>query len=388
MWWRRGIAIIALLTVVGCTNPSNTVSNGDSGSDTESAADTPSAEDTEESTDDTGSTDEDTTTAEDTTGGNDDTGGGNDDTGGGGMDTASEETDGGSDGVDCDNPASSWLFCEDFETGDGDWATWFEASDFLTSVGEDNRDRIRLSDTHATSGDWSVHMPAAASADYQGADLGWYACEGEQKVNCDMTGYDKLYFRARVRFAPDHNYVHHFLNIRGMDRFWSYGKAGCLPNGESTMGTTVDFRKDSHNTFFYTYHLDMNCDTNCGDYADVDKFCQECADKGFPTCTQQKQCCWGDNFEPDPPKPLPTGEWFCFEMMMEANTPGNSDGKMAYWIDGDLGHEVDGMRWRTTEDLQLNQARLQHYIAENDADKPNKVWFDDVVVSTERVGCP
>lgn len=298
------------------------------------------------------------------------------------------ETGGSSGAVDCDDPDADWLFCEDFERGDGDWQTWFEASDFLTADGGDDRNRIRLSDQYATSGDWSVHMPAAASSNYQGADLTWYACDGDQEVNCDLMGYEKLYFRARVRFAEDHQKVHHFLNIRGMDRFWSYGKAGCMPNGESTMGTTVDFDEGSHETFFYTYHLDMNCDTSCGDYLDVDQWCQNCKEKGFPTCEEQQQCCWGDRFEPDSPAPLPVGEWFCMEMMMEPNTPGSSDGRMAYWIDGELGHSVDGLRWRTTDELQLNQVRLQHYLAEDDADSPNRVWFDDVVVSTERIGCP
>lgn len=289
---------------------------------------------------------------------------------------------------DCDNPDSDWLFCEDFEYGDGDWKTWLADSDFLNPKGGDDRGRIKLSDRHSTSGKWSVFMPASKDSNYRGAALSWYACKGKQEVNCDLKGYDKLYFRTRVRFAKDHDYVHHFLNIRGRDRFWAYGSAGCMPNGESAMGTTVDFEEDSHSTFFYTYHLDMSCDTNCGRYLNVDQRCKQCKDKGFPTCQNQKQCCWGNKYKPDPEVKLPTGEWFCLEMMMDANTPGKADGKMAYWVDGKPGHSVDGIRWRTTKDLQLNQAGLQHYIADGDADSPNRVWFDDVVVSTSRIGCP
>lgn len=112
------------------------------------------------------------------------------------------------------------------------------------------------------------------------------------------------------------------------------------------------------------------------------------SDKGFPTCEEQQQCCSGDNFRPDDPVALPVGEWFCLEMMMEANASGASDGRMAYWVDDELAHEVTGLRWRTTNDLQLDRVGLQHYIAEGDADSPNRVWFDDVVVSTEPIGCP
>ncbi len=75
-------------------------------------------------------------------------------------------------------------------------------------------------------------------------------------------------------------------------------------------------------------------------------------------------------------------------MMMKANTPGESDGSMAYWINGTLAHKVDNMLWRDVEALALNRIRLQHYITSEDAKgHSNRVWFDDVVVSTERIGC-
>jgi hypothetical protein len=35
----------------------------------------------------------------------------------------------------------------------------------------------------------------------------------------------------------------------------------------------------------------------------------------------------------------------------------------------------------------MNRATVAHYIASGDADRPHRVWFDDVVVSTERIGC-
>lgn len=366
----RLIAVCLLLVTFGCTgddssNSSSTEPDVDP-ADAEPASDIEPDSDAEPS-DDTVDT------------ANDDSGRPGDDVGGGDADAGGL--------YDCQNPHPDWLFCEDFESGGGDYDTWFDQSGFVTAVGGDDRGRIDLSDEHKTSGDWSVYMPASEQSGYRGADLVWYACDGAQETNCDLRGYDQLYFRTWVRFAPDHRYVHHFLNIRGLDRFWAYGSAGCLPNGESSMGTTVDFDEDTHETFFYTYHLDMGCDTNCGNYLDVDARCDECEQKGFPTCDEQQQCCWGNHERPDDPVALPVDEWFCFEMMMEANTPGQSDGQMAYWINDDLAHQVDGFRWRTTAGLQLNRVGLQHYISSGSADQPNRVWFDDVVVSTERIGC-
>lgn len=289
----------------------------------------------------------------------------------------------------CDNPHPDWLLCEDFEAGGGDFDTWFAGSDFLSGPGTDDRGRIRLASDVVHSGQFSIHMPAEVGSGYQGAGLDWWACDGDQRTNCNLRSYDQLYFRAWVRFADDHRYIHHFLNIGGSqpNEFWYKGLAGCLPDGSLAMGTTVDYRKDTRESFFYTYFPEMSCDTRCERYADVDSVCQECLGKGLPTCTDQPQCCWGNSFEPDPAVAFPVGEWFCLEMMMKANAPGEHNGEMAYWINGELTHRVTGMMWRVNPTLALNRVRLQHYITSSDAQgHSNRVWFDDVVVSTSPIG--
>ncbi|MBD3393629.1 MAG: hypothetical protein GF410_16565 [Chitinivibrionales bacterium] len=58
-------------------------------------------------------------------------------------------------------------------------------------------------------------MPAEENAGYQGASLDWRACDGEQQTNCALRSFDQLYFRVWIRFADDHRYVHHFLNVGG-----------------------------------------------------------------------------------------------------------------------------------------------------------------------------
>ena len=303
-------------------------------------------------------------------------------------------TDGGS-GRYCANPDPAWLLCEDFESGGGDFDTWFESSEFNSSIGSDDRGRMDLVSDHVHGGSYALYMPAAASSDYQGATLGWRKCLGDvQETPCDtMDSFEQLYFRVWVRFAQDHQLVHHFLNIGGSqpDRFWSLGSSGCMPVGEHTMGTTVDMSRDTHETFFYTYFPGMGCDSNCVDYMGqqwVEDNCQHCADIGMPTCEQELRCCWGDVFRPDPPVPFPVAQWFCFEMMVRANDPGVANGVMAYWIDGQLGHRVDTMMWRVIPELALNRVAIQHYITSSDAEgHSNRVWFDDVVVSTEPIGC-
>lgn len=288
---------------------------------------------------------------------------------------------------DCANPHPSWLLCEDFEQAHGgDLASWLGLSDFVVAGPDSDPNRLRLSDAQARSGSWSIHMPGEGP-NYQGGQIEWVHCDGEQRQNCDPVDHEELYFRMHVRFAEDHDYVHHFVRLGGRDRFWAYGSAGCFPNGESEMEIHVDHREDNHETFFYVYHQDMGCDDNCERYADEAAICSECASKGFPTCEAGGRCCWGDNVAPDPPRAFPVGEWFCLELMMRANTPGDNDGVMRYWIDDELGHERADMNWRSTSELGLNYAIVQHYIANGDTDHSQRAWFDDVVVSTERIGC-
>ncbi|MFO7563642.1 MAG: MYXO-CTERM sorting domain-containing protein [Enhygromyxa sp.] len=295
----------------------------------------------------------------------------------------------------CDDPHPAWLMCEDFEQGGLGWAAWFDQSPFLECngcpEGQNDPDRILLLEDSAAAhdGDWSLHMPAGAAADYRGASLTYRTCNGTAQQGCLLSGHDELYFRTWVKLAADHQYVHHFLSIAGTqpDEYWGAdGNAGCRPNGQRAAGTTLDFDSD-HELFFYTYFPGMNCDSGgycSGDYAQ--NICDGCAQKDMP-CENGLECCWGNHFAPDPPVVLAKDEWVCLELHMRINTPGEADGTMAFWVDEELALEQTGMHWRDVEELQLNKAWLQHYIASGDADQPNRVWFDDVVVSTERIGC-
>lgn len=291
----------------------------------------------------------------------------------------------------CDDPQPGWLMCEDFEQGGLGWDAWFDQSSFVECIGCPDPNRILLFEDPATAhdGDWSLHMPAAAEANYTGGALTFRTCNGTSREGCMLTGYDELYFRTWVKLAADHQYVHHFLSIDGTqpDEYWGAdGNAGCRPNGYRAAGTTLDF-DSNRELFFYTYFPDMTCDM--GGYCDgeyAQSICDGCAQKDMP-CENGLECCWGNLFAPDPPVELARDEWVCLELHMHINTPGVADGTMSFWVDETLALEQTGMHWRDIAELQLNKAWLQHYIADGDATQSNRVWFDDVVVSTERIGC-
>jgi len=54
----------------------------------------------------------------------------------------------------------------------------------------------------------------------------------------------------------------------------------------------------------------------------------------------------------------------------------------------------EGLRWRSSDELKINFFWLLHYVTENAArqnhvehpNPVNRVWFDDIVVSTAYVG--
>lgn len=321
--------------------------------------------------------------------------GGSSQTGGTSGSGSGAATSGGASGTPggrgCDNPDPAWLLCEDFEGMEQGFDAWLSGSAWTENIGGDDPGRM-TSSSEAHGGKWALFYPAAASSGYQGADLVYRSCAGTNQPGCQLTGYPELYFRAYFRLAGDHQKVHHFLAIGGgqLDDYWGpYGNAGCRPNGQNAMGTTVDFSDGDHATFFYTYYPEMSCDPGsvCDNYADPQQICDGCAQKGMP-CSSGLECCWGNHFKPDPPVTLPLDQWVCFEMMMRANDVGQANGSMAYWINGVLAHEVSGMHFRDVEQLQLNKASLQHYLTSDDAGgHSNRIWFDDVVISTSRIGC-
>jgi hypothetical protein len=72
------------------------------------------------------------------------------------------------------------------------------------------------------------------------------------------------------------------------------------------------------------------------------------------------------------------------EMMLKANDPGANNGEQAFWINGELIGHFKNMVWRFTNDLKINSFQLGLYIHDNE--KINRIWYDDIIVSTGYIG--
>ena len=79
-------------------------------------------------------------------------------------------------------------------------------------------------------------------------------------------------------------------------------------------------------------------------------------------------------------------KWYCYELMVKANTPGQRDGRVAFWVDGKLSGDFPNLRLRDVETLKANIVSLALYTQNEKITKACEMWFDDVVVAKEYIG--
>jgi hypothetical protein len=80
-------------------------------------------------------------------------------------------------------------------------------------------------------------------------------------------------------------------------------------------------------------------------------------------------------------------KWQCIEVHMKLNTPGQSDGVFAFWVNGQLEAQKTGLNWRGSYTTYgINAITLENWI--NDGPPQNQDrFFDNFVVSTQPIGC-
>jgi len=212
---------------------------------------------------------------------------------------------------------------------------------------------------------------------------------------------EKVYARFYVKFPSDAEYIHHFVHLGGYHPSTPYpqGGAGVRPKGNERMTVGIEpfgFGGSAPPPGlwnFYAYWPEMKISAD-GKY-------------------------WGNSLRPPKPTQVPTGRWQCVEVMMKCNsTPNQRDGELALWLDGKLqahfykgaprgpwtglgfalldrgGEPFEGFRWRTSKDLKINFFWLLHYVTESamrrnrvaEPKRENRVWFDNIVVSTTYIG--
>ena len=185
-------------------------------------------------------------------------------------------------------------------------------------------------------------------------------------------GYDTVYFRRYLRFAEDYdqgnlNHVGGSLYaVVGDDRWAEMGKAGIRPQEDDRFGAAFEpWRAWNRNSppgamMLYAYWMDMKRNRSGKN--------------------------WGNMFTPPKPQQvlLSRGQWHCLEHMLRAGAPGQADGEMAAWVDGQLYIHLKGFLWRTSGEVRLKRISLGLYV--HQSRRENNVWYDDVALSTGYIG--
>lgn len=79
------------------------------------------------------------------------------------------------------------------------------------------------------------------------------------------------------------------------------------------------------------------------------------------------------------------GRWYSYEVMLQANTPGQRDGRIALWLDGQLIVDFPNLRLRETAGLTIDRFNLSLHAGSNPAGETHK-WYDNVVAATSYIG--
>jgi hypothetical protein len=76
--------------------------------------------------------------------------------------------------------------------------------------------------------------------------------------------------------------------------------------------------------------------------------------------------------------------WYCYELMVRANTPGQNNGKVKFWIDGTLVGDFPNLNVRSISTLKIDEAHIGLHAGHSE--RINKKWYDNVVIATQYIG--
>ena len=76
--------------------------------------------------------------------------------------------------------------------------------------------------------------------------------------------------------------------------------------------------------------------------------------------------------------------WYCYELMVRANTPGQNNGEVKFWIDGTVVGDFPDLNVRSIITLKIDEAHIGLHAGHSE--RINKKWYDNVVIATQYIG--
>jgi hypothetical protein len=194
---------------------------------------------------------------------------------------------------------------------------------------------------------------------------------------------DVLYLRFYSRFGPDfdiwgssHNggglSAHYFVDGAATPGIPADGYNKFLMEWESWRGEQAEPNPGLLNV--YIYHPEQR--SRWGDHFFPD---------GTVLPFSYQPGDFGDDFVPRDDVVVELGRWYCYEIMLRANTPGERDGRITLWLDGEVFADFGNLRLRDTADLRIDRFNLSLHAGANPSGETHK-HYDDVVAATSCIG--
>ena len=227
---------------------------------------------------------------------------------------------------------------------------------------------------------------------YQGSNLGFDSSitfSGDQSLRMRMpatgsevsnaivrdlaTEQDTIYMRVYGRYQENYagvNSAHNGLRISG-----NYTGPGRRPNGSDFFLVNIENSKwgsepEPGYTHAYVYHPEQD-----------DVYGEHWYSDGRVTNGSQS---FGPYFQARPSRAPARGVWICYEVLVQLNTPGSRDGRVAVWVDGELIADWQNIRFRDTTDLKIDQIQLEN--GGQRSSQSNIKWYDSLVIARNYIG--
>jgi hypothetical protein len=196
-----------------------------------------------------------------------------------------------------------------------------------------------------------------------------------------IRGFDRLFLRYYIKYDTAFPGAHH---VGGALQARAPGvpdaNPGVKPDGTNQFDALLDhYRSDARlpppgHLVAYVYHMDQQHQWGEQFYPSGNTLPGINAARGL----------FGRFFVPRQDFVPALGRWHCYEFMLEANTPGQRDGRVAFWVNGRLAADFPNLQFRTIDALKINIAQVSMYESGNAGLR--RVWIDDVIVATAYIG--
>jgi hypothetical protein len=227
----------------------------------------------------------------------------------------------------------------------------------------------------------TIEEPEHVHAGRQALELSTNGPGGGGVAKYMSPGFDRLFLRYYIKYDDAFPGAHH---VGGALQARAPGvpdaNPGIVPDGTNQFDVLLD-----HWSFdpqfpppgqlvAYVYHMDQQHEWGEQFYP---------SGRTSPGVNAAREI-FGPSFVSRPDFVPVRGRWYCNELMVQANTPGQRDGRVAFWVDGRLAADFPNLRFRTANALKLNRAGVGIYESRNNG--LHRVWIDDVVLATTYIG--